>query len=84
MRTASDDIRAYDAYCDNLNSPPQDDEDAPHPDERIETLLAQAIESEDLELVDLCETVLKQIVQPNLKQQALDRIDELLTKRSGK
>lgn len=77
MRTAADDIRAYDDYCDNLSDPPSQDEE-------IESLLAQAIEDEDFEFVDLCETVLKQIVQPHLKQQALDRIDAHLSRRSAK
>lgn len=75
MRTASSDIRAYDAYCDSLSSEPSQDEE-------IEALLAQAIEDEDFELVEHCETVLKQIVQPNLKQQALDSIVKILSTRS--
>lgn len=46
--------------------------------DRIESLLASAIRAADSEMVDLCETALKQIVQPNLRRQALELIAELL------
>jgi hypothetical protein len=52
-------------------------------DAKVEALLAQAIANENVELVDLCETALKPIVQPNLKRQALDRIAEILRKEAA-
>jgi hypothetical protein len=53
-------------------------------DERVGRLLVVASKAEDLDPVDLCETVLKPIVQPNLKRQALERIAEILNARSAK
>ena len=50
-------------------------------DEQVESLLEQALASEDAEMVDLCETVLAMIVQPNLKRQAQARIAEILAYR---
>ena len=39
-------------------------------------------EDDDIELIDLCETTQKQIVQPNIKRAALARIAEILNKRA--
>ena len=45
------------------------------PDEQVEELLVIALKREDVDLVELCEEVLKQIIQPNLKRQAQARLD---------
>jgi hypothetical protein len=40
-------------------------------DEQVEALLKKAIANEDIELVDLCETALKQVVEPGIKKRTL-------------
>lgn len=39
-------------------------------------------EDDDIELLDLCETTQKQIVQPEIKRAALARIAEILNERA--
>ena len=51
-------------------------------DDAIESLLDDAIDREDIELVDLCETALKTIVQPNLKHSARVEIARVLNARA--
>lgn len=51
-------------------------------DEQVESLLGAAMAREDIELVDLCETALKAIVQPNLRRQTLARIAAIVNTRS--
>ena len=40
------------------------------------------VEDDDIELLDLCETTQKLIVQPEIKNAALARIAEILNKRA--
>lgn len=48
----------------------------------IDDLLEIALATDDIELVDLCETVGKMIVQPSIKRAACERIAEIVNKRT--
>lgn len=53
-------------------------------DDQICAIQSRAARDEDGDLFDACETALKMIVQPNLKQQARERIAAALNARGGK
>ena len=48
-------------------------------DSYVEMVMNMAIAAEDVERVDLCETILKMIVQPNLRKIACERLFEHLS-----
>ena len=52
-------------------------------DERIASVLADAIAREDVELLDWCETALKQIVSPAMKVRAKEHIVALLKREAA-
>lgn len=53
-------------------------------DRGLDSLLTKALKDEDVEMVELCETALKPIVQPNIKRAAIEQVIQLLNARSAK